>query len=74
MKLFKKPNSRYFWFDFTVRGKRFRGSTKETAENRAAKIAALKFADACGCLRTRRPASSKGSNSQASIGALPEVG
>ena len=47
MKLFKKPKSKYFWFDFTVRGKRFRGSTKETAENRAAKIAALKFADAC---------------------------
>ena len=47
MKLFRKPNSKYFWYDFTVRGKRFRSSTKETVENRAAKIAALKFADAC---------------------------
>jgi integrase len=47
VKLFKRPNSRYFQFDFMVRGKRFRGSTKETAENRGAKIAALKFADAC---------------------------
>jgi integrase len=47
VKLFKKRKSKFFWYDFTVRGKRFRGSTKETAENRAAKIAALKFADAC---------------------------
>jgi len=47
VKLFKKRKSKYFWYDFTVRGKRFRSSTKETAENRAAKIAALKFADAC---------------------------
>ena len=47
MKLFKKRKSKYLWYDFTVRGKRFRSSTKETAENRAAKIAALKFADAC---------------------------
>ena len=47
MKLFKKPKSKYFWYDFTVRGKRFRSSTKETNENRATKIAALKFADAC---------------------------
>lgn len=47
MKLFKKPKSKYFWYDFTVRGKRFRSSTKETSEKRAAKIAALKFADAC---------------------------
>jgi len=47
VKLFKKPKSKYFWYDFTIRGKRFRSSTKETNEKRAAKIAALKFADAC---------------------------
>lgn len=47
MKIFNKPKSKYFWYDFTVRGRRFRGSTKETAEHRAAKIAALKYADAC---------------------------
>jgi integrase len=47
VKLFKKRKSKYFWYDFTVPGKRFRSSTKEPAENRAAKIAALKFADAC---------------------------
>jgi len=47
VKLFNKPKSKYLWYDFTVRGKRFRNSTKETSENRAAKIAALKFADAC---------------------------
>ena len=47
MELFKKKNSSFWWYDFTVRGKRFRGSTKETNENRARKIAALKFAKAC---------------------------
>jgi hypothetical protein len=47
VQLLKKENSKYWWYDFTVRGKRFRGSTKETNENQARKIAALKFADAC---------------------------
>lgn len=47
MQLYEKDNSKYWWYDFTVRGKRFRGSTKETNENRASKIASLKFADAC---------------------------
>lgn len=47
MKLFKKEGSKYWWYDFTVRGERFRGSTKETNESRARKIAALKFAEAC---------------------------
>lgn len=44
MKLFRKPNSKYFWHDFTVRGERFRGSTKETNRTRAGGIAALKYA------------------------------
>jgi integrase len=44
--LFRKPNSKYYWYDFTVRGERFRGSTKETNETRADKIAALKLAAA----------------------------
>lgn len=47
MELLKKKNSKYWWYDFTVRGKRFRGSTKETKEGRARKISSLKFADAC---------------------------
>jgi integrase len=47
VELFKKENSKYWWYDFTVRGRRFRSSTKETNEHRAGKIAALKFADAC---------------------------
>ncbi len=46
MKLYKKRKSKYWWYDFTVRGERFRGSTKETNESRARKIAALRFADA----------------------------
>lgn len=40
MELFKKPNSKFFFYDFTVRGQRFRASTKETNETRAAKVAA----------------------------------
>ncbi|HET9100791.1 MAG TPA: tyrosine-type recombinase/integrase [Acidobacteriaceae bacterium] len=44
MKLFLKRKSKYWWYDFTVRGERFRGSTKETHHTRAEGIAALKFA------------------------------
>ncbi len=46
MELFRKKDSRFWWFDFKVRGKRYRGSTKETNTKRAAKIAALKLAQA----------------------------
>jgi integrase len=46
VKLFKKPDSTFYWYDFTVRGERFRGSTKESNETRAAKIAGLKLAEA----------------------------
>jgi len=44
--LFVKPNSKFYWYDFAVRGERFRGSTKESNETRAQKIAALKLAAA----------------------------
>ena len=46
VKLFNKNNSKYYWYDFTVRGERYRGSTKETNETRAQKAAALKLAAA----------------------------
>lgn len=46
MKLFKKRKSSFYWFDFAVRGQRYRGSTQETNYTRAAKIAALKLAQA----------------------------
>ena len=46
MDVFKKAKSKFYWYDFTVRDERFRGSTKETNKTRAAKIAALKLADA----------------------------
>ena len=46
MKLFKKPHSSFYWYDFMVRGERYRGSTKEANEKRAAKIAGLKLAQA----------------------------
>jgi integrase len=46
VELFRKKDSRFWWFDFKVRGERYRGSTKETNEKRAAKIAALKLTQA----------------------------
>ena len=44
MKLFKRPKSKYYWYDFTVRGQRYRGSTNETKAARASKVAGLKLA------------------------------
>jgi hypothetical protein len=46
VKLFKKPKSKYYWYDFTVRGHRYRASTNETKAARAAMIAGLKLAHA----------------------------
>jgi integrase len=46
VKLFKKSKSPFYWFDFTVRGHRYRGSTQETNAARAGKIAGLKLAAA----------------------------
>ena len=44
MKLFKKPKSQFYWYDFTVRGRRYRASTQETKSVRALQIASLKLA------------------------------
>ena len=44
MKLFKKRKSKFYWYDFTVRGRRYRESTQETKADRASKIAGLKLA------------------------------
>jgi hypothetical protein len=41
VKLFRKPNSRFYWYDFTVRGHRYRRSTQETKLARAAKAASV---------------------------------
>ena len=46
MKLFRKEKSRFYWFDFTVRGQRYRGSTGETKAVRAAKAASMRLAQA----------------------------
>ena len=43
MKLFKKKDSSFYLYDFNVRGTRYRGSTKESNQKRAEKIAALKL-------------------------------
>lgn len=44
MKLFRKPKSKFYWYDFTIRGYRYRGSTQETRAVRALKVAGLKLA------------------------------
>ncbi len=46
MKLFKKPKSKFYWYDFMVRGHRYRGSTNETRAARAATAAGLRLAQA----------------------------
>ena len=46
MELFKKKKSKYYWYDFTVGGRRYRGSTQESNRNRAGAIAAIKLAQA----------------------------
>ncbi len=43
VKLFKKKDSSFYWYDFNVRGTRYRGSTKETNRKRAEKVAALEL-------------------------------
>ena len=44
VKLFRKPKSRFYWYDFTVRGRRYRASTQETKSVRALRLASLKLA------------------------------
>jgi hypothetical protein len=44
VKLFREPNSKFYWYDFTVRGRHYRGSSQETKVVRASKVAGLKFA------------------------------
>ena len=46
MELLRKKDSRFYWYDFKVRGKWYRGSTKETNKKRAGRIAALRFSQA----------------------------
>jgi integrase len=46
VKLFRKKKSSFYWYDFALRGQRYRGSTGETLAARANKIAGLKFAAA----------------------------
>ncbi len=48
MVLFRKKDSRFYWYDFKLRGKQYRRSTKETNKKRAGKIAALRFSQAMG--------------------------
>jgi len=46
VELFRKKDSKFYWYDFKVRGKRYRGSTKETNMTRAEMSAALKLSQA----------------------------
>ena len=45
MELFRRENSRCWWYDFTVHGRRFRGSTKERNRTTAYAKAAVIFAE-----------------------------
>jgi hypothetical protein len=44
VELLKKKGSKFYWYDFTVGGRRYRGSTKESNRNRAGSIAGIKLA------------------------------
>jgi len=44
VKLFRKRKSKFYWYDFTARGRRYRGSTQETKSVRALQVASLKLA------------------------------
>jgi hypothetical protein len=44
VELFKRPGHPYWWYDFTFRGERFRGSTKETSRTGASQKVALLLA------------------------------
>ena len=57
VELFKRPDYPYWWYDFTVRGKRFRGSTKETTKTAASqKVAQLLLSVAEGRTAINRKA------------------
>ena len=56
MELFRKSKSKYYWYHFTVRGERYRGSTKETNETGAQKAAALKLGAAITPIQQEQPA------------------
>ena len=57
MNLFRRPGHPYWWYDFTVRGERFRGSTKETRKTSAfGKAATLLAAIAEGKSQTNKKA------------------
>jgi hypothetical protein len=43
VKLFREPNSEFYWYEFTVRSRRYRRSTQETKLARAAKAASVKL-------------------------------
>jgi integrase len=45
VELFRRKNSRCWWYDFTVRGERFRGSTKEKNKTAAQSKAAQLFTE-----------------------------
>jgi len=44
VELFRKKKTKFWWYDFAVRGKRYRASTKEVNRKRASKIACLRLA------------------------------
>ena len=71
MALYKKTGSRYYWYDFKLRDKRYRSSTKETDRKRAGKIAALRLSQAIG---RRRPVGPEGSQDAGVLDSFFDLG
>jgi len=69
VELFKKRKSKFYWYDFTVGGRRYRGSTKESNRTRAAAIAALKLA--LGAMKAVEPIS--GIGDEAIVGPMDSI-
>jgi integrase len=44
VELLRKKGSKFYWYDFTVAGRRYRGSTKQSNAKRAESVAAIKLA------------------------------
>lgn len=48
MKLFRKANSKFYWYDFTVRGQRYRGSTQENQGGQSSEGSGSQTCTSCG--------------------------
>jgi hypothetical protein len=71
VELFKKRKSKYYWYDFTVAGRRYRGSTKESQQNQGQCHRGTETGER---YRRQRPASQEGSYTPAILWTFLGVG